>query len=100
MASRKEGPRLGAKVRQLRRREGLTQQQLSDRLSVSPAYLNLIENNRRPLPAHLLIQLAQTFKLDLATFSGDDEGQLGNDLLEVFGDPVFDGAELTTADTR
>lgn len=97
---RKESPRLGAKVKQLRRREGLTQQQLSDRLGVSPAYLNLIENNRRPLPAHLLIQLAQAFKLDLATFSGDDEGQLGSDLLEVFGDPLFDVAELTTADTR
>jgi predicted transcriptional regulator/DNA-binding XRE family transcriptional regulator len=97
---RKENPRLGAKVKLLRRREGLTQQQLADRLSVSPAYLNLIENNRRPLPAHLLIQLAQTFKLDLATFSGDDEGQLGNDLLEVFGDPLFDGAELTTGDAR
>jgi hypothetical protein len=105
MVSKKEGPRpngpkLGTKVRQLRRREGLTQQQLADRLGVSPAYLNLIENNRRPLPAHLLIQLAQAFKLDLATFSADDEGQLQGDLLEVFGDPMFDGAELTAADVR
>jgi predicted transcriptional regulator/DNA-binding XRE family transcriptional regulator len=100
MVTRKESPRLGTKVRQLRRREGLTQQQLADRLAVSPAYLNLIENNRRPLPAHLLIQLAQAFKLDLATFSAADDGQLQSDLLEVFGDPMFDGAELTAADVR
>lgn len=98
--ARKHNPRLGAKVKLLRRREGLTQQQLADRLAISPAYLNLIENNRRPLPAHLLIQLAQAFKIDLGTFSGDDEGQLGNDLLEVFGDPIFDGAELTQQDAR
>ncbi|HEY4219828.1 MAG TPA: short-chain fatty acyl-CoA regulator family protein [Myxococcota bacterium] len=100
MASKKDGPRLGPKVRQLRRREGLTQQQLADRLGVSPAYLNLIENNRRPLPAHLLIQLAQAFHLDLATFAAADEGQLQSDLLEVFGDPLFDGAELTAAEVR
>ncbi len=100
MATRKEGPRLGAKVRQLRRREGLTQHQLAERLGVSPAYLNLIENNRRPLPAHLLIQLAQSFKLDLATFAADDEAQLQSDLLEVFGDPLFDGAEITAAEVR
>jgi hypothetical protein len=101
MAARKEsGPRLGARVRQLRRRESLTQAQLAERLNVSPAYLNLIENNRRPLPAHLLIQLAQSFHLDLAAFAVDDEGRLASDLLEVLGDPMFDAAELTSGDVR
>src|SRR5262245_23520476 len=100
MATRRETQKLGTKVRQLRRREQLTQQHLAERLGISAAYLNLIENNRRPLPAHLLIELARTFKLDLASFAADDEGALGHDLLEVFGDPIFDGAELTAADVR
>ena len=39
----KESPRLGQKLRALRRKEGLTQQALADRLSISAAYLNLIE---------------------------------------------------------
>ena len=58
-------PRLGAKVRSLRRRENLSQAQLAQRLGVSASYLNLIEANRRPLPAGLLIKLAQQFSLDV-----------------------------------
>ena len=98
---RKEpGPRLGARVRALRRREGLTQGQLADRLQVSPAYLNLIENNKRPLPSHLLIKLAQAFQIDLNAFAGDDDSTLSSDLLEVFGDPLFDTAALTPEGLR
>jgi predicted transcriptional regulator len=67
---------------------------------VSPAYINFIDNNRRPLPAHLLFQLALLLKLDLAAFAASDEGQLQSDLLEVFGDPIFDGAELGAAEVR
>jgi predicted transcriptional regulator/DNA-binding XRE family transcriptional regulator len=93
-------PRLGQKLRSLRRREGLTQQQLAERLKISPAYLNLIENGRRPLPAHLLIALAQLFHLDLKAFAHDDDAQLGSDLLEVFGDPLFDATELVTNDIK
>ena len=47
-------PLLGAKLRALRRRENLTQVQLAERLEISPSYLNLIENNRRPLTAPIL----------------------------------------------
>ena len=46
-----EGAFFGAKVRALRRRENLSQAELARRLGVSASYLNLIESNRRPLPA-------------------------------------------------
>lgn len=91
---------LGTKLRALRRREGLTQAELATRLSISASYLNLIENNRRPLPAQLLLQLAQLFSLDLSALAVEDEGRLMSDLLEVFGDPVFDGFGLTNTDLR
>ncbi len=93
-------PRLGQKLRVLRRREGLTQQQLAERLKISPAYLNLIENGKRPLPAQVLIALAQLFQLDLSAFAEDDDAQLGSDLLEVFGDPLFDATELVSQDIK
>ncbi|MDP2343201.1 MAG: short-chain fatty acyl-CoA regulator family protein [Deltaproteobacteria bacterium] len=93
-------PRLGQKLRVLRRREGLTQQQLAERLKISPAYLNLIENGKRPLPAHVLIALAQLFHLDLKAFAEDDDAQLGSDLMEVFGDPLFDATELVSQDIK
>ena len=95
-----EGPKLGPKVRALRRREGLTQAQLADRLGISPSYLNLIENNRRTLSAPVLIKLAQLFQLDLKAFAQDDEGQMVGDLLEVLADPLFEPHQLTQAEVQ
>ncbi len=97
---KKEAPRLGAKVRALRRRENLSQVQMADKLGISPSYLNLIESNRRPLPAPLLIKLAQTFGVELHVFAGDEDARLINDLLEAFADPVFDAYSLTSNDLR
>jgi len=91
---------LGTKIRALRRRENMTQAELAGRLGISPSYLNLIENNRRPLPAQLLLQLAQLFSLDIAALAGEDETRLLSELLEAFGDPLFEGFELTNTDLR
>lgn len=96
----KELPNLGSRIRALRRREHLTQSQLAERLGVSASYVNLIENNRRPLPASLLIRLAQLFQMDLDSFAAEDEARLVSDLMETFGDPLFDGQDVTPSDVR
>jgi predicted transcriptional regulator/DNA-binding XRE family transcriptional regulator len=93
-------PRLGAKVRALRRRENLSQVQMAERLGISASYLNLIESNRRPLPAAILIKLAQTFGVDLHAFGADDDARLVNDLMEALSDPLFDAYQLTSTDLR
>ena len=95
-----ETPRFGAKVRALRRRENLSQVQLAEKLGVSPSYLNLIENNRRPLPANLLIKLAQLFGIDVSAFASDDDARLISDLTEAFADPLFEEHDLTSVDVR
>src|SRR5947208_9054707 len=92
--------RLGNKVRSLRRRDGMTQTQLAGQLEISPSYLNLIEHNQRPLPAHLLVKIAQLFKVDLASFADDSQARLAGDLQEIFGDPLFEEHPLTTNDLR
>src|SRR5438874_4729907 len=92
--------RLGTKLRMLRRKEGLSQVQLAERLGISASYLNLIEHDRRPLPATLLIKLAQLFHIDVQSLAADDEGQLSADVMEVLGDDLFEGQELTQADVR
>jgi len=92
--------RLGAKVRALRRKDQLTQVQLAEKLGISPSYLNLIEHNQRPLTATLLLKLAQLFRVDLATFAGEDENRLATDLHEVFGDPLFEDHDVVVADAR
>src|ERR1700689_3602420 len=96
----REVPRLGAKVRALRRRESLSQVQMAERLGISPSYLNLIESNRRPLPAPLLIKLAQLFGVDLHAFGADEDARLVHDLMEAFSDPLFDAYKLTSPDLR
>jgi predicted transcriptional regulator/DNA-binding XRE family transcriptional regulator len=96
----REPPRLGPKVRALRRRESLSQVQLAERLGISPSYLNLIESNRRPLPAALLIKLAQLFEMDLHAFGADEDARLVSDLLEAFSDPLFDPYQLTSIELR
>ncbi len=91
---------LGAKLRGLRRKEGLSQTQLAETLGISASYLNLIEHNKRPLTAPLLIQLAQRYQLDLHAFSPEEDAAMASDLSETFGDPLFETLDLTTAELR
>jgi predicted transcriptional regulator/DNA-binding XRE family transcriptional regulator len=78
----------------------MTQGALAKRLGVSPSYVNLIEHNRRPVTANLLIRLARVFELDLATFSADDDERLARDLLEVFADNLFEEHSLSNMDVQ
>jgi predicted transcriptional regulator/transcriptional regulator with XRE-family HTH domain len=100
MAAARDLVRLGGKVRALRRREQLSQVQLAERLGISPSYLNLIEAERRPLPAALLIKLAQVFHVDLHTFASDEDARTLSDLLEAFSDPLFEPYGLTAPELR
>jgi predicted transcriptional regulator/transcriptional regulator with XRE-family HTH domain len=101
MSSQKERPvRLGAKVRALRRRENLSQAEMAQRLGISPSYLNLIENNNRPLPAPLLIKLAQLFGVELHTFAADEDGRVVTALLEALADPLFEGQDVLATEVR
>ncbi len=82
--------RLGHRVRKERKQRGLTQAQMAKALGISASYLNLIENDKRPLTVPLLLKLAQTFGLDLQALAEDDETRLVQDLEEVFADRLFD----------
>jgi predicted transcriptional regulator/DNA-binding XRE family transcriptional regulator len=96
----REVAHLGAKVRALRRRESMTQAQLAIRLGISASYLNLIEHNRRALSASLLIRVAEIFALDLKALSEDQQGRLVADLMEAFGDTIFEAHDLTNGEVR
>lgn len=92
--------RLGSRVRALRRRLGLTQVQLAEKLGISSSYLNLIENDKRPLPAQVLLTLATQLQVDLATFASEEEARTVAELVEVFADPLFEPHEVGTAEVR
>jgi predicted transcriptional regulator/DNA-binding XRE family transcriptional regulator len=91
---------LGPKIRALRRGQRMQQAELARRLGISPSYLNLIEHNRRPLPAELLVKLSEILPIELKTLSAAHDGRLIADLLEMFGDPLFENHELIAPDVR
>ncbi len=92
--------RLGAKLRAIRRSHHLTQRAMADRLGISASYLNLIEHDRRPLSASLLIKLGQELKVDLARFGDQGDAGLIAELMECFGDPLFEAHELSNSEVR
>lgn len=91
---------LGAKIRALRRQRSMTQAQLAERLGISASYLNLIEHNKRTLSAPLLIRAAEVFDLDLRALSTESDARVIADLMEVFGDPIFESHDVTNAEVR
>ncbi len=96
MAESKFGP----KIRALRRRHGLRQVDLAEKLAISPSYLNLIEHDQRALTAPLLLKLAELYPQELQRFAPDDHARLISDLHEVFGDTLFETHDVTTTDLR
>jgi hypothetical protein len=95
-----DAPHLGAKIRVLRRGRSLTQAHLAEQLGISASYLNLIEHGRRSLSAPLLIKLAGLFELDLRSLSSEQHAREVADLMEVFGDPLFEADDVTTAEVK
>ena len=91
---------LGAKLRALRRRAAMTQAQLAARLGISASYLNLIEQDKRPVSAPILIKLGEILPLDLKSLSAENDTRVAADLLEAFSDPLFEGAEMVATEVR
>jgi transcriptional regulator with XRE-family HTH domain len=80
----------GPKVRRIRNTLGLTQTAMSEALSISPSYLNLIERNQRPLTVQLLLKLASVYKVDLDELQGES-GNVASALRAIFADPLLSG---------
>ncbi|MEX6632615.1 helix-turn-helix domain-containing protein [Hyphococcus lacteus] len=90
---------VGPRIRRIRRDLGLTQAQMAADLEVSASYVTLIERNQRPLPADLLLRIAETYGLDLSAFaSGEDD--VFNQLEGMLVDPIFHELSITKEDVR
>jgi XRE family transcriptional regulator, fatty acid utilization regulator len=77
---------MGVRLRRLREERGLTQVALARALSLSPSYLNQLEQNQRPLTVPVLLKLSTAFGLDVRQFSEDDEARLITELREALAD--------------
>ncbi len=77
---------VGHRIREQRQRLGLSQKTLARSLSISTAYLSLIENNRRMIAGALLKRAAEALDLDLDHLSGTRDARLADQLGEVTRD--------------
>jgi predicted transcriptional regulator/DNA-binding XRE family transcriptional regulator len=91
---------VGSRLRAARRRQHVSQAEVARRLGISPSYLNLIEHNRRTVSADLLLRAAAILPLDLKALSPAEDGRITAELLEVFGDPLFEHHEVLASEVR
>jgi len=66
----------GSRIRAKRLEIGLKQAKVAQNVGISPAYLNLIEHNKRRIGGKLLLDLAQELGVDAATLSEGAEATL------------------------
>ena len=55
--------RLGKKIKQLRKKGGLTQEQLAEEVRVTPKYIQYIESTKRIPSLKLLYRIAKALKI-------------------------------------
>jgi transcriptional regulator with XRE-family HTH domain len=66
----------GTRIRERRSLEGLKQADLARTVGISPAYLNLIEHNRRRIGGKLLVDLARELKVEVSALTEGAEAPL------------------------
>jgi len=93
-------PIIGPTLRRLRTAQGLSQQNLAQKLGISTSYLNLIEHDQRSVTANLLFKLAKILDVDLDSLSGDQERDYEIKLREVFADPMLGIEPVPEAETQ
>lgn len=84
----------GPAMRRLRKREGLTQAAMAQRLDISASYLNLIERNQRPLTARVIMQAIDAFDFDPRSLRRDEAIGGIDGMMRRFADERFADLDL------
>ena len=92
--AKERGSYMGPRLRRVRRELGLTQAVMAEDLGVSPSYIALIERNQRPMTADMLLRLAKTYRLDIASLDSDRGEEFKSRLGSAMRDPLFSDLDL------
>ena len=60
---------LGARIKEIRQKKGLTQDQLAEKINKNPKYLSSIERGKENPTLNTLISLSKALKVDLYDFT-------------------------------
>jgi hypothetical protein len=80
---------IGPQLRQLRRDRNQTQAEMAKALGVSPAYINMLENNQRSLSVKVLMAVSEIYQVDWRKLVKDPPRNLLVDLRNTLQDPTF-----------
>ncbi len=80
---------IGPHLRRLRQDRGETQGAMAKALGVSPAYVNLLENNQRSVSVAVLLRLFEAYGADWRDLAEDDGATRLADLRAALADPLF-----------
>ena len=91
---------IGYKIKAKRRKLGITQASLSKKLSISPAYLNLMESGKRKIDLDLLLKMANELNVDVSDISKKTDTNLYQNLMDLLGDNLFENLDITNFDVK
>ncbi|MBM5787035.1 MAG: helix-turn-helix domain-containing protein [Pelagibacterales bacterium] len=91
---------IGFKIKSARRRLNISQANLSEKIGISPSYLNLIESGKRKLSLDVLLKISEILNLDIKDLSKKDNVNLAYDLQDLLGDNLFEDLDITNIEVK
>tara|TARA_B100000315_G_scaffold253334_1_gene291916 strand:- start:520 stop:1944 length:1425 start_codon:yes stop_codon:yes gene_type:complete len=91
---------IGHKIKTKRKTLGITQADLSKKLSISAAYLNLMESGKRKIDLDLLLKIANELKVNVSDISKKTDTNLYQNLMDLLGDNLFENLDITNFDVK
>jgi len=91
---------IGHKIKTKRRKLGITQSDLSKKLSISASYLNLIESGKRKVNVDILLKLSNELGIEISDISKKIDTNLYQNLMDLLGDNLFENLDITNFDIK
>ncbi len=91
---------IGYKIKARRRKVGISQSDLSKKLSISPSYLNLIESGKRRINVELLLKLTNELGIEISDISKKIDTNLYQNLMDLLGDNLFEDLDITNFEVK
>ena len=91
---------IGHKIKGKRKKLGITQADLSKKLSISPTYLNLMESGKRKIDLDHLVKISKELNVDVSDISKKTDTNLYQNLMDLLGDDLFENLDITNFDVK
>ena len=91
---------IGFKIKNTRRKLGVSQADLSEKLGISSSYLNLIESGKRNVNVDLLLKVSDVLNIELKDLSKKEDANLYHDALDLLGDNIFEDLDITNIEVK